>query len=155
MNQEKSISKFVTTICMTLALGTAASAQTASELAHKYAHHEVYDVRPGVQMTAKFTSNGLVCEMQIEQERFLQDKVDMTNGIDKDGVNGLIDQLVPPSERGKKDTQPGSGMVIGLGQSMESVERYANVDVHVLSTTSNYPTTTVAYVNWRHRKCSP
>ena len=32
---------------------TTASAQTASELADKYAHHEVYEVQPGVQMTRR------------------------------------------------------------------------------------------------------
>ncbi|MGA8540207.1 MAG: hypothetical protein WB566_11960 [Terriglobales bacterium] len=139
---------------MALPLVVGVSAQTASELANKYAHHEVYEIQPGVQMTAKFAANGLVCQMQIEQERFLQDEVDLTNGIEKDSVHGLMDQLVPPSERGKKDAGR-NGMVIGLGQSMESIERYANVDIHVLSTTSEYPTTTVAIVNWQHRKCSP
>jgi|SRR5208337_167513 len=145
--------KLLVAICVTLPFLAAASAQTAAELANRYPHHEVYEVQPGVQMTAKFASNGLVCEMQIEQEHFLKDTVDMTYGIDKDRINGLIDQLVPPSERGKKDSQPPSGTMIATGQVMESFERYANVDVHVLSTISNYTATSVAIVNWRYREC--
>jgi hypothetical protein len=74
------------------------SAQTASELAIKYAHHVVYEVQPGVQMKAKFASNGSVCEMRIEQEHFLQNQVDMTYGIDKDRITRLVDQVVPTSE---------------------------------------------------------
>src|ERR1700677_4620654 len=145
------MSKLLIALCVALSLAVDGSAQTASELANKFAHHVVYEVHPGVQMAANFTSNGLVCEMKIEQEHFLTDQVDMTYGIDKDRLNGLVDQLVPPSERGKKD-KPQNGMVIGMGQVEESVERYANVEVHVLSTMSNY-TTSVAIINWRHRKC--
>jgi hypothetical protein len=130
------------------------SAQTASELANKYAHHEVYEIQPGVQMMAKFAASGFVCEMQLEQARFGKDGVDMRDGIDKDRINDLLDQLVPPPERGKKDIKPPSGMVIGTGQVMESIERYANVEIHVLSTISKYPTS-VAVINWRNRKCSP
>lgn len=32
----------------------AANGQTAADLAKKYQHHEVYEVKPGVQMTPKF-----------------------------------------------------------------------------------------------------
>jgi hypothetical protein len=150
MNQEKSISKFVTTICMTLALGAAASAQTASELAHKYAHHEVYEVQPGVQMAAKFASNGLVCEMRLEQAHFGKDRVDMRDGIDEERINGLIDELTPPSVRGEEDkADPANGMSIGTGQVGESVHSYSNIRVHVLSSHGS----TVAYIIWRHRKC--
>jgi hypothetical protein len=107
------------------------SAQTATELANKYTHHEVYEIQPGVQMTAKFAANGLVCEMQVEQAHFGKDGVDMRFGIDTVRLGDLLDQLVPPSERGKKDKS--SGMDVGMGQVTESVERYANVDVHVIS----------------------
>ena len=65
--------KFLMAICVTLPLAAVASAQTASELADRYAHHEVYDVQPGVQLTATFASNGLVCEMQLEQAYFGKD----------------------------------------------------------------------------------
>ena len=95
--------KLLMAICVTLTFAALASAQTASELADRYEHHEVYEVQPGVQMTAKFASNGLVCEMQIEQAHFDKDKADLRKGIDKERVNGLIDQLVPPSERGEEN----------------------------------------------------
>src|ERR1700730_14278612 len=150
MNHEKSISKFVTTICMTIALGAAASAQTASELAHKYAHHEVYEVQAGVRMLAQFASNGLVCEMRLEQAHFGKDRVDMRDGIDEERINGLIDELTPPSVRGEEDkADPANGMSIGTGQVGESVHSYSNIRVHVLSSHGS----TVAYIIWRHRKC--
>jgi hypothetical protein len=57
------MSKLLITFFVTLRFLTGAAAQTAQELADRYTHHEVYEVQPGVQMTAKFASNGLVCEM--------------------------------------------------------------------------------------------
>jgi hypothetical protein len=107
--------KLLTVILGALSLATA-SAQTASELPNKYAHHEVYDVQPGVQMTAKFATDGLVCEMQIEQAHFGKDGLDLRNGIDKEHINGLVDELVPQSERGEEDkADPSNGIVIGTG----------------------------------------
>jgi hypothetical protein len=144
------MSKLLMAICVTLPLAATAPAQTASELADRYAHHEVYEVQPGVQMAARFGSNGLVCEMHIEQAHFGKDGVDLRNGIDEERINGLIDTLVPRSERGEEDKADRSnGMVIGLGQSMESVHSYTNVRVNVLSSHG----TAVAIVTWRHRKC--
>jgi hypothetical protein len=137
---------------VSLFLASGVSAQTASDLAAKYTHHEVYEVQPGVQMTAKFSANGSVCEMKVEQERFLKDEIDMTFGIDRDQIDRLIDQLVPASERGEKDKKL-SGMTIGAGQVAETVWRYANVDVHVLSTISGCAETSAFTIGWRHRKC--
>jgi hypothetical protein len=137
---------------LSLILASAVSAQTALDLAAKYAHHEVYEVQPGVQMTAKFAANGSVCEMKVEQERFLKDGVDMRPGIDRDQIDRLVDILVPASERGAKDKEH-PGMSIGTGQVSETMWRYANVDVHVLSTISEYSETSAFTITWRHRKC--
>jgi len=139
--------KFLMAICVTLPLAAVASAQTASELADRYAHHEVYDVQPGVQLTATFASNGLVCEMQIEQAHFGKDGADLRNGIEKARVNGLIDQLVPPSERGEKN--PVDNMTLGTGQVLDNIDSYSNVIVHVLSSHG----TIVVTVKWRYRTC--
>ncbi len=139
--------KLLMAICVTLPLAAVASAQTASELADRYAHHEVYEVQAGVQMTAKFASNGLVCEMQIEQAHFGKDGADLRKGIEKESVNGLIDQLVPPSERGEKN--PVDNMIFGTGQVLESIDSYSNVTVHVLSSHG----TIVVTVKWRYRTC--
>ena len=146
------MSKLLVAIFVTLLFAAISSAQTASELAQKYAHHEVYEVQAGVQMAAKFAPDGLVCEMRLEQAHFGKDRIDMRDGIDEERINGLIDELVPRLDRGEEDKADRSnGMVIGTGQVMESVHSYSNVRVHVLSSHG----TTVAHINWRHRKCQP
>jgi hypothetical protein len=139
--------KLLMAICVTFPLAAVASSQTASELADRYQHHEVYEVQPGVQMTAKFASNWLVCEMQIEQAHFGKDGADLRKGLDKERVNGLIDQLVPPSERGEEN--PVDNMTLGTGQVLENVDSYSNVTVHVLSSHG----TIVVTVKWQYRTC--
>jgi hypothetical protein len=141
------MSKLLTTICVTLFLAAVGLAQTASELADKYPHHEVYELQPGVQMTAKFATNGLVCEMRIEQTHFVEDGVDLRSGIDKERINGLIDQLVPPSERGEKD--PGGNVIEGWGQGITEIDSYSNVTIDVSSSHG----ITVVTIKWRHRPC--
>jgi hypothetical protein len=137
-------------ICGAFVACGATSAQTAAELADKYAHHEVYEVQPGVQMTAKFAPDGLVCEMQIEQGHFGKDGVDLRIGIDKEHIDSLIDELVPQSERGEEDkADPSNDMIIGTGQVIESLRSYSNVRAHVLTSHD----TTVAHIQWHHRTC--
>lgn len=136
-------------VLFSLSLVTPLPAQTAADLRSKYAHHETYDVRSGAQMTAKFASNGLICEMRLEPAHFNNNAVSFI-GLDRDDIRGLLDELVPASERGEEDKNDRSnGMVIGLGQTMEEVYAYTNVRMHVLSSHGS----AVAYVKWRHREC--
>jgi len=105
----------------------------------KYARHEVYEVRPEAQMAARFALNGLVCEIRLEPAHFRKDEVDLRFGID--AIDSLLDEIVPPSERGKEDqTHPSHDL--GEGQIFEQVRSYSNVRVHIISSHD----TTVAYV---------
>ncbi len=66
----------------------------AVQLENRYPHHEVYIVRPDVQMAPRFDKGGIVCTMQIEQ----MISHEAHSGFDE---NDLIDELVPYSERGE------------------------------------------------------
>ena len=76
-------------------------AQTVADFQKSYSHHEVYEVRSGVQMAARFAANGKVCEIRLEPTYFGKDKVDLRFGISD--VESLLDDIIPPSERGKPD----------------------------------------------------
>jgi hypothetical protein len=80
----------------------AAGGQTAADLAKKYHHYEVYELKPGVQMTPKFDSSGMVCEMQVEQTHFMTKEIAFSSHIDERNAFSIIDDLVPVSERGAK-----------------------------------------------------
>ncbi|MGB6386081.1 MAG: hypothetical protein WBD25_20285 [Terriglobales bacterium] len=133
-----------------LSFAPSSRAQTAANWQMKFTHHEVYEVRPGVQVAARFAPNGLVCEIRLEPSYFSKNTVNLSFGIDRDAINSILEDLVPSSERGKEDrTDPDDGVSLGLGQISEEIHSYLNVRVHVLSSHD----TTVAYVHWRHRNC--
>jgi hypothetical protein len=71
--------------------------QSAVDLAQKFPHHEIYEVEPGVVMSAKFASSGLVCEMNVEQTHFDKDVTRFRTDIELDKISPLLDRLVPPS----------------------------------------------------------
>ena len=134
--------------------------QSATDLAQKFPHHEVYEVEPGVVMSANFASNGLVCEMHVEQTHFDKDVVQLWDGLGMDKISSLLDRLVPPSERGEKEQDELSRLIAVSGPTMRRTDRYANVVVDVMwgvETHKKSVTTTsgaVLEIKWRNRSCS-
>jgi hypothetical protein len=134
--------------------------QSAADLGQKFPHHEIYDVEPGVVMSARFASSGLVCEMRVEQTHFGKDIVDLRTGIDMVKVDSLLDRLVPSSERGERARDDLSGLITVTGPTMVKSDRYANVDVDVMWSVETHKksvTTTsgvVLKIKWRNRSCS-
>jgi hypothetical protein len=131
--------------------------QSATDLAQKFFHHEVFEVEPGVVMSAAYASDGLVCKMHVEQTQFKKDVIDLTIGLELDKIDALLDRLVPPSERGEKQEDE-SGLTIISG-AMTRTDNYANIIVNVTSDvdaskkkwTISGPT--VVEIKWRNRSC--
>jgi len=134
--------------------------QSAADLAQKFRHHEVFEVEPGVVMSADFGLNGLVCEIHVEQTRFKEGVVDLTNGLDSDKIDPLLDRIVPASERGPKEEDEFSRLAVFSGSTMTKTDTYANVTVQVMSgletRKKGFTITgpTVLEIKWRNRSCS-
>jgi len=135
--------------------------QSASDWAQKFRHHEVFEIEPGVVMSAQYAPNGLVCEMYVEQTHFKKDVVDLTNGLEQAQIDALLDQLVPASERGEKEEDVFSSLEVFSGPTKARVDTYANVIVHVMSAVetrkkNNVTITgpTVLEIKWRNRPCN-
>jgi len=135
--------------------------QSAADLAQRFPHHEVYEVEPGVVMSAKFASNGLVCEMQVQKAHFNKDFADPSDGIDLDKMDTLVDRLVPASERGDKDQVLGSSLFHQQGTVMVKIDQYANITVQVFWNVKEHKKSVqqsngsaVLVIKWRHRSCS-
>ncbi len=121
-----------------------ADAQSVSELSKQYRHHEVYELEPGVQMTPKFDSKGLICEMRVEQSHFTDDGVDLRDRIDEREAYRIIDKLVPVSTRGIKLNS--SEECVGVCQlSLE----YSNLVVKIISSGNSR----LIKVEWRNHNC--
>ncbi len=134
--------------------------QSPADLAQKFPHHEVYEVEPGVVMSAKFGSSGLVCEMRVEQTHFEKDIVDPGTSIDADKIDALLDRLVPPSERGERAPDNLRGLIVVTGPTMVKTDRYANIDVNAMWNVKSHKKSmtmtsgAVLIIKWRNRLCS-
>lgn len=132
--------------------------QSAADLAQRFRHHEVFEIEPGVLMSAKYAPDGLVCEMHVEQTHFDKDVTDLRIGLEFDKIDPLLDRLVPLSERGEKQ-QNESGLT-AISGTMRITDNYANIIVNVTSGiegskkkwTISGPT--VFEIKWRNRSCS-
>jgi hypothetical protein len=130
--------------CLVFLFMSTANAQTSARLADKYPHHEVYEVQPGVQMTPKFDSHRMVCEMRVEPTHFRDNGADFAEGVDEHNVHAVIDQLVPVTERG-----------VDMGTSEDcagvcmTTHEYSNVLVKILSGGD----TRLMIIKWRNRSC--
>ena len=123
----------------------AAGGQTAADLAKKYHHYDVYELKPGVQMTPKFDSSGMVCEMQVEQAHFVKNGVAISSRIDERNGFSIIDDLVPVWERGTKLNTLEE--CIGICQT---TYQYSNVIISIVSDGD----TRLIRIKWRNRSCS-
>jgi hypothetical protein len=88
-----------------LTLGVAALGQTSADLGAKYPHVTAYKVAPDVLMTARFASDGQVCEMTIEKREKTDTGISFGNSFSEKEVQGLMDDLVPQNERGQNLTR--------------------------------------------------
>jgi len=131
-------------VCSIFFFIAAAGGQTAADLANKYHHYEVYELEPGVQMTPKFDSKGMVCEMQVEQTHFLKDGVDRSHRIDERKAFSIIDGLVPLSERGTKLKTVEECMGI-----CQTTYQYSNVTISIVSDGD----TRLVRIKWPNRSC--
>jgi hypothetical protein len=80
-------------------------AQTSDGLRKRYGApvSQTYLVRPGVTATVSFAKNGEVCKILVEPERRLVMR-SSTPRITSEQINEIIDEIVPPGERGEQRT---------------------------------------------------
>jgi len=139
-------------------LGLPSLGQSATDLAQRFPHHEVYEVEPGVLMSARYAPDGFVCEMHVEQTHFNKDVTDLRIGLEVEKIDALLDRLVPLSERGEK--QENESGLTAISGTVTRTDNYANIIVNVTSGveaskkkwTISGPT--VLEIKWRNRSCS-
>ena len=115
--------RFLLLCIVTISLLTASvttDAQTAKDLRSKYGPpSEVFQINPGLSLTAKYTDAGLACEINILQ-RDVRDLKERHNlGLE---TQKIVDQLIPEAKRGRS-LGPGKGEVGSCyGRRLEDYE---------------------------------
>lgn len=142
--------------CCFMALFTAATcfAQSSSGFEAKYGVAlKVYQLRPGVVMTANFAQDGQVCAMYIERRHNSESGIDMRIELEPELVTELIDELVPESERGGKGKNYGLERITGA--ISESLYDYENVSIVLFGSADNDKCNGVSAIRikWKNRSC--
>jgi hypothetical protein len=112
---------------------------------------ESYEIRPGVLATPAYSKNGALCEVSIEKRHVQRDTVDLGSTIPRKVVLEMIDELAPPSERGKATVQLGGldYMDVISGSMAIATAEYQNVSVRIFRTRSESGDTAVV-LKWKN-----
>src|SRR4029077_5543141 len=75
---------------------------SAQELQSRYTRIESYEIRPGVLAMPKYAEDGTICQISIERLHVQPDSIELgTSTMSHELVLEMIDELTPPSVRGK------------------------------------------------------
>jgi hypothetical protein len=130
-----------------------ACGQTADDLAERYPAVMAYEVRPGVLMIPRYADDGQVCEMTLEKRFSLTPKEEAyTSSFSAGLLKGLLDELVPPAERGEEARRllPGSFVAGGVFHDEREFDNVIVVENGTVSDGIEMVT-----IRWKQRTCAP
>ena len=140
-------------ICiLLLALVATAFGQTSADLSARYSQITAYQVRSDVQMTARFSGDGQVCEMTLEKKAKTDSGIVLGASFSEKEVRTLVDDLVAEALRGRDLTRRFNGRIEGL--SIMAEYTYENVIVRVYGTHVGEAGDKVITVMWPKRSCA-
>jgi len=129
--------------------------QTEDQLGVRLKKLVTFEIRPGIVVFPTFTTGGDVCRMVIEKKQYIDSSnPDFDRMIPSDLVDRLVDEVVPPNERGKPSKYLSSESYIAGGAAFIKQD-YENVSVGVYGT-SIVGKKNGAYlivINWQNRTC--
>jgi hypothetical protein len=126
----------------------------------KYKAVEAYEIRPGILMMPRYSTDGQVCEIGLQRLHYSPEKIWLDSSLARKEIEQIFDELVPGSERGPRP--PGvleQGMTTFSGRAIVSDEEYQNVSIHIYGQVSpdGKATATMdevtATLKWKDRNC--
>ena len=130
------------------------AAQSQRQIEEKYPKVNAYPVRPNILLTARYSTDGRVCEMALQPVRWTGDTV-LLFPLSEEETIRVVEEIVPESERGKR-----KGGLFGVnklsvfeGHSISTPYIYENITIDFAGTTDKGGADMVAVVTWQHRSC--
>jgi hypothetical protein len=126
----------------------------------KYPVLTAYRIRPLVIAFPRYTADGQLCELGLEQLEYLgKDGVNVDAEVDEKEIEGILDEVAPPAERGP--IKPGlDGMLVMSGVTGSMTHIYENVTLDFASgilTSKRHKRVwkgyTSAVITWTKRTC--
>ena len=148
------MSKLAGLACTTMLLLLAATSQ--SDKYSKYKAVEAYEVRPGILMMPRYSSDGQVCEIGLERRHYSPEKVALDSGLSRKEIDQIADEIVPADERGPKTTALGGrDQIVEAGHTLVTYIEYENVLIQIYGGDSPKCNegNVAATIRWTNRKC--
>lgn len=127
-------------------------AQTSKDLRTKYGPpSDLFQISPGLSLTARYTAEGLACEIMIVQRDVpeLQAQARFNMGVD---VGKIIDELIPVAKRGRRINHPGTGEVGDCYDRKINDYEFVRVSTNWLQCGNRSYN---AQIVWKERQCVP
>jgi hypothetical protein len=139
-----------------LALGVSAIiAQTKSQIELRYPRLYVFAVRPNMTLTAKYASDGQVCEMVLEPRHWDGEKFLLMPTLSEEDTISVVEEVVPLSERGSRMKDEFERLSAVSGGAFSRTYDYEKITVGVAGSTREKGSgITAALVRWRNRPCN-
>jgi len=132
-----------------------ATGQTEDQLNARLKRLAAFEIRPGIDVFPTFAADGDVCRMVIEKRQYLDPQnASFSITIPTALANQMVDQLVPPSERGKPSKYLSSDSFISGGASFIKQD-YENVSVGMYGSLVDGKANgvSVIVITWAKRVC--
>jgi hypothetical protein len=152
-----SIAKRIVMLSLILLLNCSrdAAGQTQDQLASRFKKLVALEVRPGILAFPTFSRDGNVCRLTIQKMRPFESR-DSDSGpmIPSALVDQLVNEVVPPTERGKPSKYLSTESYISGGAAFIKQD-YENVSVGIYGTSlvDKANGATLIIVTWRNRTC--
>jgi hypothetical protein len=146
--------------CLILFLVPSAITQDATSFS-KYNRVEAYEVRPGILMMPRYTSDGQFCEIGIEVRHYSPELIRVDPSLSNEEIEKLVEEFVPPADRRPRSTglpEPSSieGHALTISAEYEGViARTFSTEVCPWKSKKNCVLLTVAAtITWKNRECA-
>lgn len=145
------MSKLIGFACTVMVLFVFAKPQT--DRFSKYPAVEAYEIRPGVLMMPSYASDGQVCQIELEKRHYSNGTALLDSRLPHEVMMQIIDELVPPSERGPQTMNFGKEYMSAYsGNSVTTFAEYKNVSIDIYREASSAGDV-VAMIRWKNEGC--
>ncbi|MGO9130071.1 MAG: hypothetical protein ACLQIS_10100 [Bryobacteraceae bacterium] len=124
----------------------------------KYQAIEAYEIRPGILMMPRYSSDGEVCEIGLEKLHYSPETIRLDSSLSRKEIDQVFEELVPADERGPRSKDYAGTLITRAGHGLTTNIDFENVSIQVYDDAAAAKGgTTVAEVaatlKWKKRTC--
>jgi len=143
-------------VVLCVLMSTAGSHGQDIDLA-KYKAVNAYVVRPGILALPRFLNSGKVCELVLQRQHYAGKVANVDSTMPHEVVMRVIDELLPPAERGTLIPKMGRESLSGyIGDAVTTTIEYERISITIFGRTAPKVVSgdVVAVIQWKERPCT-